>query len=90
MNIDLIRARDGQIGIVCNAMLPALPKMVLFDPDQGIISLEYPSDQESLMCNIPVVEEWRLPLSLQDNILIGCIDKDTLMLAERVPIRSFG
>lgn len=89
MNIDLMRARDGEIGIVCNGALPALPQVVLFDSAQGTISLEYGADEDALMCNIAVANDWRVPLSLQDTILIGCIDKDTLLMADRVVLRSY-
>lgn len=89
MNIDLVRAKDGEIGIVCNGPLPALPQVVLFDAGQGTISLEYGAEVDALVCNIAVANDWRVPLSLQDDILIGCIDKDALLMADRVVLRSF-
>ncbi len=89
MDIVLVRAKDGQIGIVCNGALPALPQVVLFDSAQGVVSLEYGADQEGLVCNIAVAHEWRTPLALQDTVLIGCIDKDTLLMADRVVLRSY-
>lgn len=88
MNIDLLRSRAGTFGLVCDAELPSQPKAALFDPSTGLLSLEFGHDDESLMCNVPVVEDWRLDLSMEDTILLGSVTNGVVTSAERLPIRS--
>lgn len=87
MNIDLLRTRSGEFGLVCDQVFQQTPKAALFDVGQGIISLEFDHDSEALVCNVAVVEEWRLSLSLEDYILLGTVQSSVVHAAERIPLK---
>ncbi len=88
MNIDLLKTKINEYGLVCDGALPALPQHAIFDSKQGVMSLEFGRDYDALVCNVNVAHEWRLSLSLVTSILVGCVDKGTLIYAERVPLTS--
>ena len=89
MNIDLLRTKTGQFGIVCDALLPSIPQAALLDRTKGVLSLEFGPDQDSMECNVSIVEEWRTPMMMEDNIVVGCIVDGVVQTAETVPLRSF-
>lgn len=88
MNIDLLRDKFGQFGLVCDQGFEQTPKAALFDPSQGVLSLEFDVGRDALVCNVAVVEEWRTPLSMEDSILIGAVSDSFVQMAERIPIKS--
>lgn len=88
MNIDLLKTKTNDYGLVCDAPLPAMPQAAIFDSKQGIMSIEFGSEFDALVCNVSVAHEWRLSLSLATSVLIGCIDNGTLIYAERIQLSS--
>ncbi len=88
MNIDLLKTKTDEYGLVCDVALPTTPQAAIFDSRQGVLSLEFGRDYDALVCNVSVAHEWRLSLSLVTSILVGCIDKGTLISAERIPLTS--
>lgn len=88
MNIDLLRSKSGNFGLICDAALPAVPKVALFDRDKGILSLEFGTEHDALMCNVAVVEEWRTPMLLEDSLVLGCIVAGVVQTAEVIPLRT--
>lgn len=89
MNIDLLRSKAGDFGLICDETFPSIPRVILFDREKGTLSLEFEAQHEALVCNVPVVEEWRTPMLLIDNIVVGCIVAGVVQTAEMIPLRAF-
>ena len=68
--------------------MPNRPAAALFDATSGVLSLEFGAEDDSLMCNVPIVEEWRVPLSMEDSLLLGSVVNGVVSAAERIPLRS--
>ncbi len=88
MNIDLLRTGTGEFGLVCDKPFEQTPQAVLFDMNLGTLSVEFASDRDALVCNIPVVEEWRQPLAFKEYVLIGSVADSVVQSADRVALKA--
>lgn len=86
MNIDLLRTKGGQFGLVADTAFQSPPRAALLDSEQGILSLEFGED-DGFMCNVPIVEDWRDKLLYEDSLLIGSVVGGVVHSADRIPLK---
>lgn len=91
MNVDLLISADGVPGILASAPFAGAPAACLFDPQGGILSIEYAAMDGGMEMNIPVIEDNRRALMRPPGrIEVGIIQDDEIEDAFQIPIVVLG
>lgn len=85
MDIDLLVTPQGEAGLLSNSNLVKKAIGVLFDTDNGMLSLEF-ADMDHLDMNIPVEEEFFAMLDSNPQIHIGSVTDGRIAQAYQVPL----
>ncbi len=85
MDIDLLITPNGQAGLLSSENLVKKTIGILFDPENGMMSLEF-ADMDHLDLNIPVEEEFFERLDHCPQIHIGAIKDGKISQAYQVPL----
>ena len=90
MNIDLVKSKDGQVGLISDTSFPNEINGVIFDRPNMTLSLEFAETFDSMELNIPVDHDF-LPFLIQnDTIHIGVVEHNFVKTATQVPLRAIG
>ena len=85
MDIDLLVTPEGEAGLLSNTNLVKKAIGVLFDTDNGVMSLEF-ADMDHLDLNIPVEGEFFGMLDANPQIHIGSVTDGRIAQAYQVPL----
>lgn len=85
MDIDLLVTPNGEAGLLSNKNLIKKAVGVLFDTDNGLMSLEF-ADMDHLDLNIPVEEDFFATLDANPQIHIGSVTDGRIAQAYQVPL----
>lgn len=85
MNIDLLFTQEGEAGLISNDQIPNKVAGVLFDPENGMLTLEL-IDMDYMDMNIPVDPEFNALLDLNTRIHIGTLKGGKIDQAYQIPL----
>lgn len=85
MDIDLLFTETGEAGLICSKVPAKKAVGVLFDPQTGILTLEY-ADMDHLEMNIHVEEDYAHALDQVGQLHLGAVVNDEIAQAYQVPI----
>lgn len=85
MNIDLLFTAKNEAGLICSENLAKKAIGVLFDPENGMMSIEY-ADADHMDLNIPVEEEFYARLDFIPHLHIGAVHGGKIAQAYQVPL----
>lgn len=85
MNIDLLVTQKGEVGLLSSENLVKKAIGVLYDPDQGFLSLEF-ADMDSMDLNIPVEGEFTPILDACPLIHFGAVKDGKIAQAYQIPL----
>ena len=85
MNIDLLFTKQNEAGLISNENLAKKVIGALFDPQTGLMSLEY-ADMDYLEFNICVDEDFFIMLDMCSQLHIGAVKGGNIAQAYQIPL----
>lgn len=85
MDIDILFTTNGEAGIISDKNLVKKLAGVLFDPQSGLISMEY-VDMDQIELNIPLDREYLPLLDSVNRLHFGAINKGEIAQAYQIPL----
>lgn len=85
MNIDLLFTQQGEAGLITSDILAKKVAGILFDPQNGIFTLEF-SDMDYMDMNIPVDPEFHYYLDMNTRVHFGSLKNGQIDQAYQVPL----
>lgn len=85
MNIDLLFTHEGEAGLISDDQIPSKVAGVLFDPEIGLLTLEF-ADMDFMDMNISVDGEFNGLLDLNTRIHIGTLKGGKIDQAYQIPL----
>lgn len=86
MQIDLLRARSGEVGLLGNSEFDAPVAGVIFDVQQRSLTLEFGETADSILMNVPVGEEFVQTLKKEPVVHICIVVKGRIVQASQAPL----
>lgn len=86
MQIDLLVASDGAVGILCEGGFETRPSGVIYDGIEQTITLEFAETFDSLAMNIPLSGEMADYIIANDEIYVGSLVKGRIDNASLLPL----
>lgn len=85
MDIDLLFTQSGEAGLICSSNPVTKAVGILFDPQTGIMMLEY-NDMNFLEMNIPVDAEFFGTLDRAPQLHLGSVKNGEIAQAYQIPL----
>ena len=85
MNIDLLITQRGEAGLLCSENLVKKALGALFDPENGMLSLEF-TDMDHMELNIPVEGDYHGLLDASPMLHIGSAKEGKIAQAYQIPL----
>jgi len=85
MNIDLLFTQEGEAGLISTDQIGNKVAGVLFDPESGMMTLEF-VDMDFMDMNIPVDPEFNALLDMNTRIHIGTLKTGRIDQAYQIPL----
>jgi hypothetical protein len=86
MNIDFLKNKDGDFGLVSTGQFPSIITGIIFDHKDMTLSLEFDETVESLTLNIAVDAAYLLDLTQKSQLFIIGTDKTHVHEAYSAPL----
>lgn len=86
MQIDLLIAPDGDVGLVSNHDFDTTVSGVIFDVAERSLTLEFGQSMDSLRLNIPVAEDFVAWLKSASYIHVAAVERERMVQATQAPL----